>query len=344
MVQTTINSFMKTTGQAFLCLFVFSLFMTSCKCSRTSEIVGPAACPSDNFSYSPLLVKDHASSDILSLDLENSYADISISFNESISYVFIITGKTSGAIFKLNGNGNAINYKWYGNSTNGKYFEAGETLSYSLTNICKQEALAQGQIVLNSLISYSGFGIKVVNYENDPGVSFANYGEVFDCPPYDTDPATVYGNSHVMTSGDGGYMASPQGGNYFHYEALATIGDSGDGTGWYFGGTDFGGINYASLGTDPSNVYLNFYGKGKANSQILMQVYETAHGISLKRKFLANVSPDQWTLFSVRLSDIGILDPSKITKLSLNINAASYQDSKAAADLDLVIFTKDKPF
>jgi hypothetical protein len=324
-------------------LLALSSLLIANSCSRTSDIIGPAACPSDAFVVTtPLVVKDNGSSSTTSLDLSASYANISITFSESISYVLTITGSNSGAIFKLQSAGNSINYNWYGNSTNGKYFVQGDVLSYTLTNICKSEPLGQGSITLTTIIGYSGLGVKVVNYENDPGVTTANYGDVFDCPPYDPDPTTVYGASKLMTSSDGGYVASPQGGNYFHYEAVGTTGDNGDS--WYFGGTDFGGVTFTSLGSDPENAYLSFFAKGKANTQVQMLVYENAHGISLKRKFLANVSPDAWKLFTVKLSDIGIINPSNITKLSLNIGATSYQDQTAVADLDLVIFTTGKGF
>jgi hypothetical protein len=320
-------------------LFALSCLLFTYGCSRTSDIIGPAACPSDGFAVTtPLVVKDNGSSSTTTLDLSASFANVSVTFNESISYAFTVTGQTSGAVFKLENTGSSINYNWYGNSSNGKYFKQGEVLAYMLTNICKAEALGQGQITLTTIIGYSGFGIKIVNFESDLGKMVANYGDVFN-----TAPATNYGAlTGQMTPSSPGYVASPQGGNYFHYEATGTSGDNGDA--WYFGGTDFGGITYTSLSPNPDDVYLNFFAKGKINTQVQMLVYEDAHGVSLKRKFLANVSPDAWKLFSVRLSDIGIINPSKITSISLNIGATAYQDQTAVADLDLIIFTTGKGF
>jgi hypothetical protein len=321
----TSKHLIKTIGQAFICLSVFSFWMTSCKCSRTSEIVGPAACPSANFSYSPLVVKDNTSGKLDTLDLSNSFANVSVTFNESISYTFIITGQTSGAIFKLNGTGAAINYNWYGNSTNGKYFTQGEVLSYALTNLCKTEALGQYQIYLSTIISYAGFGVKVINFEDNPAVSTS---------PSPAAPLP----SQLMTPLSNGYDPSPQGGNYYHYQASVTQPT------WYFDYMTFNGISYSNLGSDPSKVYLNFFAKGKVNSLAQMIIDEMAHGTKLTRKFYASVSPDGWKLFSVRLSDIGIINPSQIKTLSVNFAAGGYQDTSCEIDLDLVLFTKDQPF
>ena len=59
---------------------------------------------------------------------------------------------------------------------------------------------------------------------------------------------------------------------------------------WRFGSQGFGGLTYANLGTDPTRVYLNFFAKGKSNSQCEIDLYETVNGPKLRRKFAANVS------------------------------------------------------
>lgn len=312
-------------------LLGFLLVQSACK--RSSDVLGPAACPSESFAVTaPLEVKDNASSSTTNLNLSTSYANITASFNEVISYRLTLVGQTSDAKFVLDGKGNAIAYAWYGNSTNGKYFKQGEVVSYKLTNLCKTEPLGMGQITITTIIGYNGFGLKLANFEDGPATS--SYGDCF---------AGVCAASGLKTPADPDYTtASPQGGNYFHYEASCTNNPSG--VAWYFGGMDFNGVNYTSLGTDPSRVYLNFFAKGQANSQAQFIIKETLYGSTLSRKFLANVSDNGWTLYSVKLSDIGVIDPSKITTVSFNLGAAAFQDASAVVDLDLVLFTLDKPF
>ena len=318
----------------YLFLLTFSLILFQCSCKRTTDTLGPDACPSANFKVlSPLVIKDNASSSETSLDLSASYAKISAAFNEVITYKLIVTGQTSGAVYEYNGKSATIALSWYGNSTNGKYFKKGELLVYTLTNICKAESIGSGQIMLSTIIGYNGFGFKVVNFEESPALAMAQYGDF---------AAGACAASMKMTPASPGYEESPQGGNYYRFSSSCT--NAASGKSWYFGGADFTGVNFAALGTDPTRVYLNFFAKGQSNSQAQMIFKETLYGSDLTRKFLANVSPGAWTLYSVKLSDIGILDPSKISTLSFNLGAAAYQDVSASVDLDLVIFTFDKPF
>ncbi|MDB5274841.1 MAG: hypothetical protein JWO58_3208, partial [Chitinophagaceae bacterium] len=65
---------------------------------------------------------------------------------------------------------------------------------------------------------------------------------------------------------------------------------------------------------------------------------EKVYGATLKRKFLANVGSD-WKLFSVKLSDIGIINPAGITIVSMDVGAATHQDTSAELEVDLVMFT-----
>lgn len=314
-------------------LFVLVIVLLT-YCSRSSDVLGPDACPSDKFAITaPLSVTNNADASTTELNLSSSYAKVSFSFNEMISYKFSIKGENSGAEFIMESSGNSIDTSWYGSSTNGKYFEKGEMLHYTLTNICKSEALGVGQIHLATIIGYNGFGLKVANFEEGtiPG---AMYGDLLS--------TGTCGASALMSSG-ADYIPSPQGGSYYMFKATCTSSTDPNGS-WYFGGKDFEGIDYSKLGTDPTRIYLNFFAKGQDNSQAQMIFKESVYGTSLTRKFLADVSPEGWALYSVKLSDIGVIDPSKITALSFNLGASKYQDFSAQADLDLLIFTFDKPF
>jgi hypothetical protein len=317
-------------------LTAISLVLVQFKCSRTSDIIGPDACPKSNTPIvNPFVLKNNSNSSTTELDLVTSFAKITATFSENISYKLVIKGQPSGAEYILESAGLSIDLDWYGTSTNGTYFEKNDVLQYKLTNLCIAEPLAQGSINLTTNLSYAGFGLKVVNFEDSPAVTVAGSGAWL---------AGACADGKLMTPATAGYMPSPQGGNYFQYKANCPAAPLA--VSWYFGEQTFTGIasQFPTLGTDPTKVYLNFFAKGKANSQAQMIITEDLGGAGLTRKFLANVSPDQWKLYSVKLSDIGVINPSKISSLALNLGAAAFQDSSCQVDLDLVIFTFDKPF
>ncbi len=316
-------------------LFILSLLLVvQVACKRSSDILGPAACPTEGFAViEPFEFKNNANASTTDLNLVNSYAHVTAKFNEEISYKLTINGETSGAQFVFNGKGDIVDYNWYGNSSNGKYFAKNEVLSYKLTSLCRVEPLGSGQITLISVVGYNGFGVKVANFEETPPVGGGGYGDCF---------SGVCAASSLVTSASSDYMESPQGENYYKFKASCTTAASG--IAWYFGGRGFDGIDFASMGNDPSRVYLNFFAKGKSNSQCQMIIKELSNATLLNRKFLANVSPEQWILYSVKLSDIGVINPSAIASLDMNLGAAVTQDADAEVDLDLIIFTFDKPF
>jgi hypothetical protein len=316
---------MKKTALLFLVVAAFF------QCSRSLDKLGPDACPSDNFSInSPLLVVDHVTTSTTDLNLDNSFADISFSFNEPITYTLKIVGQSSGAEFKLCGKGNSLkNYEWYGNATNSKHFSKGEILSYGLYNVCKNEAISSGQIKLTTNISYANYGLHVVSF--DPGTTI---------------PANPYPNSNIagltldyaiLNPSSPNYNPALQGSCYAHFKA-----NSPKAT-WYFGGQTYAGVNYSALNTDPSRVYLNFFAKGASNSQCYILLKENLQGANLDRKYLANVT-NEWKLYSVRLSEIGVKDPSAIISLAMALQAATHEDTAVELDLDLITFSLDKPF
>ncbi len=310
-------------------------------CNRTSDILGPDACPSDAFApIASLSVLDDASS-TSTLNFVTSFTEITAAFNESITYKLTISA-ASGAIYVHEGKGSSLSLNWYGSATNGKYFKKDDALTITLTNICKTEPIGTATATISTVIGYNGFGFKVKNFEEAGAVSI--YGDAGTVP---------YKGSNLITSDSASYVSSPQGGNYYKFKAKSVstrspnfTNGNGDNITWYFGGSDFfttPPVQIASLGTDPTKVYLNFFAKGKSNSQAQFIITEIAHGNNLTRKVLANVGAE-WTLYSVRLSDIGIINPSQITAFSFNLGAAQFQDTSAEVDLDLVIFTMDKPF
>ncbi|MBC7487548.1 MAG: hypothetical protein H7282_12425 [Cytophagaceae bacterium] len=298
-------------------------------CSRSSDNVGPDICPSDNFTYGALVVKNNSDNSTSALNLQASYADINITFSEIASFNVELKGLTSGAEYVYSGKAAAVNLAWYGNSTNGVAFVKDEVISYKVTNLCRQEPLGSGQIQLVTIVGFNGFGLKASNFEDG-----ANIGQF-------AGGASTTFNVGPVASGTPGYEVSPQGANYFSISAATDPGNPQ----WYFGGIGFSDMTpatFTALGTDPTRIYLNFYTKGQLNSQTQMVLLEKLHGSTLTRIYTATVSTG-WQKFSVKLSDIGIIQPSAISSLSVNLGASTHRDESAHIDLDCVIFTYDKP-
>ncbi|MDB5274843.1 MAG: hypothetical protein JWO58_3210 [Chitinophagaceae bacterium] len=314
-----------------LVLLVGTLVQLSCK--RNTDHTTPDLCPSDAFVVTVPFSFQGNVSGTSNLNLSgNGYAQVGMTFNESIDYKVTISGTLSGAHYVYTGKGSTIDLKWYGNATNGICFQSGDDLMCSVTNLCYKEALGSGALQLTSLISYNaGNWVKGANFEDSPAVS--PYPNNTD-PRYNTPPDTIIFGSSLASS-----EPSPQGGQYLKIAATSTLPT------WYFGGLSFSGFTpalYASLKSDPANVYLNFFAKGTANSQAQFILTEKVYGSILKRKFLASVSSG-WKLYSVKLSDIGIINPSGIISSDIDLGSATHMDTSAEVEVDLVLFTFGAP-
>lgn len=306
-------------------------------CKRSTDMIGPSACPSTNFSViTAATFVDSLTGRTDSLDLSKSYAIIKAKFSENISYKLTITGD-NGGVYEYNGSGDVVNLHWYGTSTNGKPFSNQEGFSYTLTNLCIKDAFISGRMVIKTIVGLSlvdkSFGVFVSNGENESPKYITGYG-----------PCLTMGDacnaSALMTPSSSGYSPSPQGGNYYKYKATCY-----ESSQYYFGGLDYPLTTagaFSKLPTDPSRVYLNFYAKGQHNSIAQMIFLETVIDTDISRTYNKALVGDQWTLFSIKLSDLGIADPTKLKKLSFNLGTFLV-DTSAEVDLDMVIFTVDTP-
>jgi hypothetical protein len=309
-----------------LCIacLVLSLVQYSCRSVKKTEAIGPDMCPSSSFSAQNFVFKDNSSSaQPGTLNLSSSFAVVSMDFTESIAYQLTISAP-SGAKFVYNGNGKAVNVNWYGNSSNGVFFKNGDPLYCSITQLCFKEPLGAGSLVLNTIISYEGFGFKVTNFE-DAGSTYFSF--------HNTNIANLAFTSATVSSG---HSVSPQGGNYLQMTSTSPQST------YYFGGVGFSLSDFTSLGTDPSAIYLNFYAKGTANSQCQLILREMVYGNPVKREYFANVSSD-WKLYSVKLADIGVLDPSQLYATEIDLAASTLGIVSTEVDIDLILFTKGAP-
>jgi hypothetical protein len=113
---------------------------------------------------------------------------------------------------------------------------------------------------------------------------------------------------------------------------------------WYVGEYNMGFVKIlTNLGTsDPKDVYLNFLinNNGNKTNAVSLILKETGKNRTFK------IPADKltgWNLVSVKLSDMGVVDASKVSTVIFSFGP-SLIGNPVDFSLDFVIFTKGKPF
>lgn len=318
--------------------------ISSCSCKRNfeKEFSGPLLCPTDNFAMTtPLAVAAASSGSSANFASATEAVLITAQFNESIGWTVRIKGNTSGAVKTYTGTSNQISLSWVGQPDKAPFFVA-EPITVDLILACKQE-----------IYDSEGFTISTPTFLQLPG--FMNDFDVSKSSPL---TPGVNGNANsaslkrVQPGNPLNIGVSPQGGSYFNIHS----GNEPTPV-WYYGGFEINPPAAAiatmtplpGLNSDPSTVYLNFYANsnGVSNSQIQVAViehYKTPDAENNKsRKANVNLDWNGWKMVSIKLSDIGILDPRKIAGIQFGLGAYLHRDQVAEANLDMVIITNDAP-
>ncbi|MDF2456974.1 MAG: hypothetical protein K0R51_2967 [Cytophagaceae bacterium] len=331
-----------------LSLLILALCLVYCK-RNTPEINGPTICPSANFlstGFSAHRISDAANTSTIDFSGTDGIA-VQASFNEEISWTLVMRGTTSGASRTFTGRSNAVNVLWYGDSQTEQFFQNGETISILLNASCKEEpiGIASMAITANGITSFQKVGALISNFNNGiiPG---GVYGQTNNLEP-------APNASGMRTSASTGYVASPQGANYYNISGRARSASTGiDTVTWYFGGFDLDFTSntaivnsMATLNEDPSQVYLNCFisSGGVPNSQMQLTIKER-YGLSTKeRKVVRDVTWTGWKMVSFKMSDLGIIDPREIKIVSYGLGASSVPQHLGQLNVDLVLFTNNAP-
>lgn len=303
---------------------ILGITSISCKRSFDREFDGMAICPSENFVASNFAIKSTANSSNTQVNLTSTTATILANFNESVAWTVEIKGQTSGAFKSFKGTSNQINIIWSGEPDSAPFFKI-ETITAVLKINCKSEVYGNTQIDITGLPSFSSLPGYISNM--DPSSPRGGLDNTFKV------------TSKFMDSSLPGYAPSPEGGSYLNMVGNSTVPE------WYFGqynnvlSTGIPGLNL-----DPSTVYYNVYLKGMPGSQAQIIFSEDVPGSSaLKaRKVNFDLSSD-WKMYTVKLSDIGIVNPRDIKNINTNLGCSPVQSMTGLLDMDLVIFTNDAP-
>ncbi|MDB5258104.1 MAG: hypothetical protein JWM14_2799 [Chitinophagaceae bacterium] len=341
-------------------LTVVALTIAGCSCKRNfdKDYAGPLICPTDNFAVTTALtVTSQNGSNPVDFTSSTAGVLIAAQFNEVVTWTVKIKGLTSLAVNTYTGNSNQVSLTWTGLCDSAPFF-VGETVTVDLYVACKTEAVQPTvsiAITKPTFLQLPGF------------MSNFNYGHIN--PAAASTPSlerpSINGNAggnnpannlpwslYVVNPGDSGAITpSPEGGSYFNIHSADESLFAGPV--WYYGGFEMTPNNATllsplpGLNADPSTVYLNFYANsnGVPNSQIQVAVVEHYGSATVKktRSTTVNETWVGWKMNSIRLSDIGILDPRKICNIQLGLGAYLNKDVTAEANMDMVIFTNDAP-
>ncbi len=306
-------------------LLALTVLGYSCKCSRTTEDTTPKICPSSSFVASPIT----ATSSSTPINV-NEGVTFSSTFNEIAQWKLVVKA-TSGAYKSFEGKSNNVQVIWYGDAQSEVFFAAGDAVSVDLFVSCKDEPL-----------SSEGFNIGIATDFTKVGVLCSDFDQGI-VPPnnYNFTPRGL------VTLSMSDYHPSPNGGSYFNITGTSPT------PVWYFDGfgldwsssTPPAFLNTAKLHQDPSKVYLNVLVSSGAstNSQYQLTVSEKYNGALKQRKFVKDITWTGWKVVTVKLSDIGILDPTQIKTIAFGLGAAKTQQLQGELNIDLVLLTNDHP-
>lgn len=309
-------------------LGVAILAFSSCK--REEEVLADDICPSKDLGYIQPFALRSSNTAALSgtVNLETETLLISAEFSESIEWKVKLVGLSSKAVRNFSGTGTVVNGQFTGETDTAVFFGI-ETIRAELWIPCAKEpnvlfientgkpSLALAGSVIASFNSSASIASTYANVNESKGIKYTVTGS------FETESPSPFGDTYYK---------------FISKDASDTI------TEWYTGGFDvnISAFDFTVLPADASRVYLNFYIRGMEGSQAQLAISETFGLTIKKRKFNANATKD-WVLQSVRLSDIGLTDPTKISQIGCSLGGSTQQINSGEIQLDYMILTIDRP-
>lgn len=327
---------MKTTllllGSSFL------LLISSCHRDKI-DMLGPPICPDASF---------HTQSKIVVPDTINFSVTpkliIKETLSQSVAWTLTIKGLTSGAEKKFTGNGTEIDVIWDGRPGSDIFFTK-EDCSVSISVPCLNTVYSK-KVKITQASDFSAISYTLWNFENASSI-FSTYGAA---------QVTFSAGLYNFPSSPAHIAPSPQGGGYFNFTGQVI--DAKNPT-YYFGGMDAGTLSSAKVkaliaktSDDPNHVYFNCYinTNGKASMayfQIRERFVDPEDGeISIVKRPAISFSGNGfgWKHISFKLSDAGLLKVEDLKQLTVTFEAGPNSSSECEVNLDMPIFTVDKPF
>ena len=266
-------------------LFVVS-FLGSCR-HANQEQLGPNYCSKNEESFK--ISKD--SVNFLNGDSENMTAKISGNLEWNIT----IKGRTSQAIKRYDSLSTDVLKYWKGETDTAAFFTKGEWCDIIFSNNCQPSQVKQAYLKSNPDYNKIGYLIDDFEVKINSGATLPNPIEVFSTSYNGLDSTTfpaVQGKKFLRLA------SSPKN--------------------WYVGDYRVRFINiFNALGTrDPSEVYLNFFVN---NNQVVTNgVQVILKEAGRDRPYKINAMKDGWNFVSLKLSDIGVVDASRVSNLTFS--------------------------
>ncbi len=295
--------------------------INSCKNKNFTEHVGPSICASDNFQYLIQPSIDSVSPDGVFHPINVKYLNkgsvtFYAKFNEDVPWTILITGANSKSFKKITGYGSIVNVNWAGNPDTSVFFVA-ELCKVSFQVACK-DAIIQ-YFTIGKVNGFSNFNYLVYDGDGN-GVTNLSTG--------------YYGTYATQVTTPG--LNSPQGGNCFCTHGLSATPQ------WFFGGYDMAVTPGNSISSDPTQVYFNCF-VNVQGSIFTIPSLTLAEGSAKRGKNLL-VYGNGWHYISIKLSDLGVINPRNITLVTFGLGGFPNQYTHGDMCIDFVTFTNDAPF
>jgi hypothetical protein len=308
---------MKTYKMLMMSLFAGAI-MSSCKHDNIKDQLGPDYCSNvvDPFS------RNLSRHDTLNFT-KSGYDTLKAKISGNLAWNITLRGRKSGAVKRYKGVTADVLQYWKGDSDTMAFFQKDEYVDYAFAQNC--QPVQYKSVFLASNPDYSKFGYLIQDFD---GAGITTLYQPTDSQNF----------SDSISAGITSVFPAIQGTKFARF--------AGTPNAWYFGAItiNFLGNNklHLKLGTnDPSSIFVNFFvnSNGVATNLPVLRFKETGKDRDLK--FPVSPLPG-WTFVSARLSDLGVIDLSKIGTMQFNIGPS---DSGKPVDLsvDFIIFTKDKP-
>lgn len=320
-------------------VFGFIIVLVSSSCKRDElTIVGPAICPEETFHVTGKGLK--LLPDTINFTVATNKK---LSFNDTLSqpvdWTVTIEGVDSKAKKVFKGNGSIVSVDWAGEPGSAVFFQK-EKCNITLSAPCFP-VVAIKSINITAISDFSAIGYVLWNFDKST-TALSVYG----------DEDTTSHGLYNFPAAPGPVVPSPQGGGYFSFSAGPYAQPV-----WYFGALNGGASGpalpsatvaniVAKTSSDASRVYFNFFANtnGKRMTQIYIQAKERVGTTNVIRAKGYDGSFDGWQYFSVKLSDLKIVNVANLKEFNIYIQSSPAQSKEGELNLDLPIFTLDKPF
>jgi hypothetical protein len=322
---------MKTFNPILITILTLMMFF-GCKHNNIENQLGP--------DYCSVVETPFKRNRVELLDFKTQADTLTAKISGNLEWHLKIKGRTSHAVKYFDSvSANVLQY-WKGETDTSLFFQAGEYCDMEFSNNCNPTQVATA--LLKSNPNYSNLGLFI----DDCETPIAKGGFSRDQGPTTNPVSWVFKGRDASNSVS--KITAIEGTRFLRF---ATSGKSG----WYVGA-----ITYkASVGTigtkistfggnDPSNIYLNFYYynngcKTNAVQLMLDELTPPSAQPSVRQIKLPVGSLTGWNFYSIKLSDLLVLNPANLTSLVFNCGPSEF-DAPVDFSVDFVMITKGKPW